>query len=109
MVALLALGMTAAFAAPTEVTLNVNDADHTYKVFQLFTGELLDGKLAKLAWGENSGHAAGSLTDAEVTALNAVVAGISDTATDQEILTAMAGYIGSLEDDDAVTATIVTM
>lgn len=61
-----AMGITT-FAA-TGHTIRVNaGSDHTYEVYQIFTGTYSDGKLSDIKWGKN-----GKNNDATVTVGNAV-------------------------------------
>ncbi len=58
------MGMaTTAFAAETEHSITINGtAGHTYEVYQIFTGDLYEGILSNIVWGDG-------VTDAGRTAL----------------------------------------
>jgi len=88
-------------SADTSPTIRVpSDDNHTYEVYQIFTGTLeSDGKLTNLKWGANGNGTAG----------NAVPQTISDavaaiTGTDVQKATAISGY-ANLSSDPVATLT----
>lgn len=70
-VMVLAMAVTT-FAADTTITAPADG--HTYKAYQIFTGDLADGKLSNLAWGTAAKDATADI-DAAVKAMTAVNGG----------------------------------
>lgn len=112
-VMMLSLSMTA-FAAPADTTLKVNVVDgHTYKYFQLFTGDLADGKLSNVLWGAD---AAASITYKEKASAEATEFTVENTVTPvagqpvpQAVLDYLASLTGKTETDAAqATADIIS-
>ena len=90
----------AALAEPSNTTITVPAGDsHSYAVYQIFTGELADGKLSNVKWGTNGTGTAGQLVDK--TTLDTIAA---ITGTDEEKAEALAAY-ANLTDDPAYTVT----
>lgn len=86
----LILGMsTTAFADTTGYTITAPDNGHTYGVYQIFTGDLHDGKLSNVKWGQNGTGTVGAkvqgsvLTDLE---------NVEKTATDTAKLATIGKY-----------------
>ena len=104
MVMVLSMGITV-FAAPTNVNLTVpNETGHTYEIFQIFTGDLADGKLSNVTWGVNGAGTEGDLVDEDVlTALEAISSSTStaDQTTIDSILTALGMTKANLADASA--------
>ena len=103
-VMVLSMGITV-FAAPTNVDLTVpNDTGHTYEIFQIFTGDLADGKLSNVTWGVNGAGTEGDLVDEDVlTALEAISSSTStaDQTTIDSILNALGMTKAALADASA--------
>lgn len=60
-------------AAAATGTITAPNNGHTYEVYQIFTGDLHEGKLSNIKWGANSTGTAGeSVPDDVLTALQAV-------------------------------------
>ena len=71
---LLALAMVFALA------ISASAADHTYEIYQIFTGDYYEGVLSNVKWGQNGTGVAGSAVDKSVLeALEAVADSTSDT------------------------------
>lgn len=86
----LILGMSAtAFADTTGYTITAPDNGHTYGVYQIFTGDLHEGKLSNVKWGQNGKGSAGTKVDATV--LSALKA-VEQTASDTEKLEIIENY-----------------
>lgn len=84
----LSLGVANAFAAEGDPTVTIPSTDnHTYAVYQIFTGDLANGKLSNIHWGKNGTGNQGDLVDENT--LEAI-AGIS--GTDAEKAEALAAY-----------------
>lgn len=83
-VMVLAMAVTT-FAADTTIT--APDDGHTYKAYQIFTGDLADGKLSNLAWGSAAKDSTADI-DTAVTELTAVNSG-----TDKEKLAVIEQYV----------------
>ena len=72
---------TYAFAADGDPTITVPVDDHTYEVYQIFTGDLHEGVLSNVVWGENgTGYVEGAETPVDGTILTELegVAAASD-------------------------------
>ena len=84
----LSLGVANAFADPTNTTITIPSGDdHTYAVYQIFTGELADGKLSNVHWGKN-----GTGTEGEVVAKETLDTIAAITGTDEEKAEALSAY-----------------
>lgn len=61
------MGMaTSAFAADETYTITAPATSHQYEIYQIFTGDLSDGVLSNVVWGENgTGYVAGEVTEVE--------------------------------------------
>ncbi len=97
--------MLPAFAA-TNPVISTEDADHTYSVYQIFTGEVEDGKLTNVKYGKNSKGTVG--TDVPAATLE-TIAGLA--GTDAVVSKAVAEYanlqsevFGTLTSSSSVTA-----
>ena len=85
---LMAMTLTS-FAAPENKKLTVpNETGHTYEVFQIFTGDLSDGKLSNVQWGQN-GKGTGAVADSVLTALKNIQTSTADPAKVDAILSAL--------------------
>ena len=88
MVMMLSMSM-AVFAAPENKKLTVpNETGHTYEVFQIFTGDLADGKLSNVTWGAN-GKSTGLVAQTVLDALAAIETSTADPAKVDAILSAL--------------------
>ena len=88
MAALFIVASVAAMAEPSTTTITVPAGDsHSYAVYQIFTGELADGKLSNVKWGKNGTGTEGQLVPK--TTLDAIAA---ITGTDEEKAEALAAY-----------------
>ena len=103
-----ALALTVpAFAAPTNTTITAPaDSTRTYDVYQIFTGDLHNGVLSNVKWGENGkGEEGTSVDQATLDALTAV-----NSKSDTEKLAAIKNYvnlestaIGTVDKDTSLT------
>ena len=78
-----------AFAAPTDVAITVASGDnHSYAIYQIYTGELSEGKLSNVHYGKNAknGTEGALVPDSELDAVAAI------TGTDEEKAEALAAY-----------------
>lgn len=71
MAMLLALVMTMAMSLPVfaadEYRISVAEGDtHTYQVYQIFTGDLSDGILSNVKWGQNGTGTSGDAVDSDI-------------------------------------------
>ncbi len=94
---LLVLSCFAALA-DTTITIPAND-NHSYAVYQIFTGDLADGKLSNVKWGKNGTGTEG--TEVPEATLNTIAA---ITGTDEEKAEALSAY-ADLEGNPAYTVT----
>lgn len=77
-----------ALAAPTDTTITVPAGDnHSYAVFQIFTGELSGTTLSNIHWGQNGTGTAGQLVDD--TTLTTIA---NLTGTDEEMAETLVTY-----------------
>ncbi len=97
--------MLPAFAAADPV-ISTTDEDHTYSVYQIFTGDVEDGKLTNVKYGKNS---KGTVGEAVPAATLETIAGF--TGTDAAVSKEVAGYanlgsevFGTLSSTSSVTA-----
>lgn len=62
------------FAATTTYTITAPNNDHTYEIYQIFTGDLAEGVLSNVKWGDNGTGKVGEAVDdsilTELTKLN---------------------------------------
>lgn len=79
-----------AMATPTATTISVDD-ERTYEVYQIFTGDLHEGKLSNITWGENGTGTKGAEVDEEI--LKNLTAINTPTATDLEKLAVIDDYV----------------
>ena len=85
---IMAMGLTA-FAATENKNLTVPDeTGHIYEVFQIFTGDLANGKLSNVTWGEN-GKGTGLVAQSVLDSLAAIDTSTADPAKVDAILTAL--------------------
>lgn len=100
MVMILAMSINV-FASPENKKLTVpNETGHTYEVFQIFTGDLADGKLSNVTWGEN-GKGTGLVAQSVLDALAAIDTTTADPAKVDAILSALGMTKADLVDADA--------
>ncbi len=71
----------------TASAVGENGVSHTYEIYQIFTGELSDGKLVNLAWGANAKDTTAAIKDA-TDALEDVI-----DKTDEEKLAVISQYV----------------
>lgn len=116
--------LTTVFAADNYTISAPKGSTHTYKVFQIFTGDLADGVLSNVKWGKNGTGTPGEAVDQtvldELAALDANAsdttkletitqyASIDDTSAYGEVtaespLSAPAGYYLIKDKDNSVT------
>lgn len=77
-----------AFAAEGDPTITAPKNTHTYAVYQIFTGDLADGKLSNVKWGKNGTGTEGEVVpEATLTAIAAI------TGTAAEKAAAVAAYV----------------
>ena len=106
MVMCMVMGLTA-FAAPTNTTITTpNETGHTYSIFQIFTGDLSDGKLSNIKWGENGAGIEGDLVDQTVLDDLEGITSTADAAKVDEILEALGITKASLTDDSAFATNV---
>ena len=55
-----------AFAAENTYTITAPSNDHTYEVYQIFTGDYADGVLSNVKWGKNGTDTEGKAVSAEI-------------------------------------------
>ena len=77
-------------AATPTYTITAPDNDHQYEIYQIFTGDLNNGVLSNVKWGENGKGTKGEAVD-EAT-LNALTAVNVDGKTDAEKLAVIKKY-----------------
>ena len=77
-VMVLSLSVTAFAAAGETYTITAPDGDHTYEVYQIFTGDLSDGKLSNIKWGKNGTDTLGGSVPQTVLDALAAVSSKSD-------------------------------
>ena len=80
---LLAAVMVLAMGVPTfaadEFTITAPDNDHTYEIYQVFTGDYSEGVLSNVKWGQNGIGTVGEPVDKDILAALADVNSASDT------------------------------
>ncbi|MDY3993533.1 MAG: isopeptide-forming domain-containing fimbrial protein [Evtepia sp.] len=82
----LALVLAVPAMAANTYTITAPNNGHTYEVYQIFTGDLYNGVLSNVKWGQNGTGTQGAAVDqATLDALTAVNGNISDTAKLTEI------------------------
>lgn len=82
-VMVLSLSVTAFAANDGEkYTITAPDGDHTYEVYQIFTGDLSDGKLSNIKWGANGTGTTGERVPQTV--LDALTA-VSETSDNEKL------------------------
>lgn len=84
-VMVLAMSMTA-FAEGTTYNITAPATNHTYEIYQIFTGEYTDGKLNDVQWGANGTIKSGVVD-------SSVLQEIQAAKTESEILTAVKKYV----------------
>lgn len=95
------------FAAPTNTTITTpNEDGHTYSIFQIFTGDLSDGKLSNIKWGENGAGTEGELVDQDILDALEGITSTADAAKVDEILNALGMGIDDLVDTDALATDV---
>lgn len=96
------MGAGTAFADEATYNLTVTGTGHTYEVYQIFTGDLADGKLSNVKWGSATAKNGTAATDAELkTVTDLASKSVNDNA--QATANAIAAYLKS---DAQPTATI---
>ena len=97
---LLAAVMVLAMGVPTfaanEFTITAPDNEHTYEIYQVFTGDYSEGILSNVKWGKNGTGTPGAAV--EQTVLNALTA--VNSASDKAQLDVIEDYV-KLDSDDA--------
>lgn len=89
-IAMVACLMTTAFASePTTPTavITAPENNHTYAIYQIFTGDLANGKLSNVKWGANGTGTPGTAVDESTLADVAAI-----TGTDAAMAAAIAEY-----------------
>ena len=101
MVMVLSMSITV-FATPENKNLTVpNEAGHTYEVFQIFTGDLANGKLSNVTWGENGKNKDQLVPESVLNALAAIGSSTADPAKVDAIFTALGMAKTDLADGSA--------
>ncbi|MBQ9966907.1 MAG: isopeptide-forming domain-containing fimbrial protein [Clostridia bacterium] len=78
-----------AFAAGTEYTITLPDDNHTYEIYQIFTGDLSESTLSNVKWGKNGNGNVGDPVPADtLTELEAL-----KDASDAEVLAKINTYV----------------
>ena len=90
-----------AFAAETKTTYTITapSNDHTYEVYQIFTGDYADGVLSNVKWGKN-----GTGTEGEAVSAEIITELTGTTGTDTAKLEVISKYV-DLESDEFGTVT----
>lgn len=88
-----------AFAAENEYTITAPGNDHTYEVYQIFTGDYADGVLSNVKWGKN-----GTGTEGEAVSADVISALTAATGSDTEKLEVISQYV-NLESTEFGTVT----
>ena len=92
----------AVFAAPTDTTITTpNETGHTYSIFQIFKGDLADGKLSNITWGKNGAGTENQLVADTVLAALEGITSTADAAKVDDILAALGIAKTSLTDASA--------
>lgn len=87
-VMMLAMYVTASAAGKDSYTITAPSSNHTYEIYQIFTGDLSDGILSNVKWGENgTGTKNDEVSDTVLEALAEV-----DGKTDSEKLAVITQY-----------------
>lgn len=84
-VMVLALGMTVS-AEETKYKITAPANTHTYNIYQIFTGDLSDGKLSNVKWGKSGTGTEGATVDADIINKLTEVNSLSDSAMLEVIL-----------------------
>ena len=80
------------FAADHTISAPTNRENHTYEIYQVFTGTVSDGQLTNLKYGENAvGTEGDAVSQTDMAALAAL--GDMATSTDQEKIAALSEYV----------------
>ena len=86
-------GASIAFAAePTTYQITAPDNGHTYEVYQIFTGDLADGKLSNVKWGQNA-KLTGETKVGDLVPESVLTELTGATGTDREKLTIIEKYV----------------
>lgn len=83
-----------AFAEGSTYTITAPSNDHTYEVYQIFTGDLHEGVLSNVKWGKN-----GTGTEGEAVSAEIITELTGTTGTDTAKLEVISKYI-NLENDE---------
>lgn len=87
-IAMVACLMTTAFAAEGDPTITAPANNRSYAVYQIFTGDLANGKLSNVVWGENgTGTKGEAVPEATLTEIAAI------SGTNAEKAAAIAAYV----------------
>ena len=101
MVMVLSMSITV-FATPANKNLTVpNESGHTYEVFQIFTGDLANGKLSNVTWGKNGTNEGELVPESVLNALAAIGSSTADPAKVDAIFTALGMAKTNLVDGSA--------
>lgn len=66
-----AMGITTFAAGTTGYIISVNnESNHTYEVYQIFTGTYADGKLSDIKWGKNGNNNGTAVTEGQLVPTN---------------------------------------
>lgn len=77
-----------AFAAETTYTITAPSNDHTYEVYQIFTGDYANGVLSNVKWGKN-----GTGTEGEAVSADIITELTGTTGSDTEKLEVISKYV----------------
>ena len=82
-----------AFADETTYTISTDQANHTYEVYQIFTGDLSVKTLSNVKWGANTkNRGTAKIGDAVDSTVLAAIEGLKGK-TDAEILEGIESYV----------------
>ena len=77
-----------AFAAENTYTITAPSNDHTYEVYQIFTGDYANGVLSNVKWGKN-----GTGTEGEAVSSDIITELTGATGSDTEKLEVISKYV----------------
>lgn len=82
-----------AFAEETTYTISTDQANHTYEVYQIFTGDLSEKTLSNVKWGKNTkGRGTAGVGEAVDSTVLATIEGLKEKP-DAEILKGIEQYV----------------
>ena len=82
-----------AFADKATYTISTDQANHTYEVYQIFTGDLSERTLSNVKWGKNTkGRGTAGVGEAVDSTVLATIEGLKEKP-DAEILTGIEQYV----------------